>query len=183
MRCTWLATVDVTCLLAEVSCLLLVPAWCCCCLLAAAVTCMLLLLLACCCCFLVAVLNWLCIQLTLPPAILMTHLSYMTLLEIYQTDCTRMTSRLSRKESTVTPLYNGYYIIVELQQKHHDNSYVIGWLLVHATTRSKQQRHWYNEKGLGSVGGQQQWWSVVVVFLMAEFWWRKQFWLTLLSLW
>jgi len=33
---------------------------------------------------------------------------------------------VSRKESTVTPLYNGYYIILELQQKHHDNSYVIG---------------------------------------------------------
>ena len=40
---------------------------------------------------------------------------YMTLLEIYQIDCTRMTSRLSRKESTVTPLYNGCYIILELQ--------------------------------------------------------------------
>ena len=72
----------------------------------------LLLFFACCCCHF--------------NAILMTHLSYMTLLEIYPIDCTRMTSRPSRKESKVTPLYNGHYIILKLQQKHHAKSYVIG---------------------------------------------------------
>ena len=41
----------------------------------------------------------------------------MTLLALYLIDCTRMTSRLNRKESMVTLLYNGYFIILKVQQK------------------------------------------------------------------
>ena len=37
------------------------------------------------------------------------------------------------------PLYNGYNIILKLQQKHYAKSYAIGWLLVYAATRSKKQ--------------------------------------------
>ena len=153
------------------------------CLLLLSLACLLLLLfLACCCCCLIAVLNWLGILMTLPSVILMTHLSYMTLFAIYLIDCTTITSRLSRKESTVTPLYNGYFIILKLKQKHHAKSCVIGWLLVYATTRNKQQIHWYHEKGHWSVGGWQQWCSVAAL-LKTEFRRRNGCLLILLSLW
>ena len=156
---------------------------CCCCRLLAAAVSLAAAAVACCCCFFVAVRKWLCIQLTLHSAVLMTHLSYMTLFTIYLLiDCTRMTSRPTTKQSTVTPLHNGYNIILKLQQKHHAKSCVIWWLLVYATSRNKQQKHWYHEKGHWSIGGWQQWCSVAAL-LKTEFRRRNGCLLILLSLW